>query len=309
MKEGKIEELLFKLQEKGYSGRIVKAEFAHVLQEEIRGRRTSGLFDEEFFGEERYREELSGYSVSPLEALSNAKSIIIVAASQPRVGLVFTYHGKPHSVVIPPHYARDTDYKIESIIRGIAPRLHLKLAVLPLKLLAVRSGLGEYGRNNLCYVPQMGSFHRLVAFYLDIPCAEGSFTEPKMMEKCKLCQACTRGCPTRAITADRFLIHAERCLTFHNERSTRFASWIDPTWHNCLIGCLVCQKVCPENLGYLNLVENGGTFSEEETNLILKFTSTERLPSETVFKLKRLDMLAYSNVVGRNLDVLLRRRR
>jgi hypothetical protein len=72
---------------------------------------------------------------------------------------------------------------------------------------------------------------------------------------------------------------------------------------------MVCQKVCPENRAFRDLGENGGTFSEEETNLILKSTSTERLPSETVSTLKRLDMLAYSNVLARNLAALFQRRR
>jgi epoxyqueuosine reductase len=309
MEEGSVEEFLLELRERGYSARIVPAESARALFEEIQAHRTSGHFSVEFFREDRYGEELSGYSANPCEVLPNAKSIVVAAASQPRVTLTFTLHGKPLPVVIPPHYARGTDHSVEVVLRRIVPHLRMKLAVLPLKLLAVRSGLGEYGSNNLCYVPGMGSYHRLVAFYTDIPCPDGDFTESKMMETCKLCRACIRACPTHAITSGRFLIHAERCLTFHNERSTPFASWIDPTWHNCLIGCMVCQKVCPENRAFRDLGENGGTFSEEETNLILKSTSTERLPSETVSTLKRIDMLAYSNVLARNLAALFQRRR
>jgi epoxyqueuosine reductase len=40
------------------------------------------------------------------------------------------------------------------------------LSLLPLKSLAVRSGLAAYGRNNVCYVPGMGSFLELVGLYM-----------------------------------------------------------------------------------------------------------------------------------------------
>ena len=90
---------------------------------------------------------------------------------------------------------------------------------MPLKALAVCSGLGAYGRNNICYVPCMGSFCQLVAFYAEAPGEEAAWGEPRMMARCETCEACRVHCPTGAIAAERFLLHAERCLVFHNERA------------------------------------------------------------------------------------------
>jgi len=89
---------------------------------------------------------------------------------------------------------------------------------LPLKILAVRSELASYGKNNISYIPGMGSFYRLIAFYSDFPCQEDIWLEPQMMKHCHNCSACLDNCPTGAITSGGFLLHAERCITFHNER-------------------------------------------------------------------------------------------
>lgn len=53
--------------------------------------------------------------------------------------------------------------------------------------------------------------------------------------------ACLIECPTGAIGKDRFLLHAERRLVFHNERpaGVPFPDWIDPAWHNALFGCTI----------------------------------------------------------------------
>ena len=124
------------------------------------------------------------------------------------------------------------------------------------------------------------------------------------MKSCQGCQACSRACPTGAIVHDRFLIRAERCITFHNERPNEFPDWIDPSWHNCLEGCMRCQKVCPENANFRDWVEGDHAFSEEETNCILKSTPPDRLPPETARKLAQLSLLEDTHLLGRNLKAL-----
>ena len=114
-----------------------------------------------------------------------------------------------------------------------------------------------------------------------------------MMAACQNCAACLRHCPTGAISSERFLLHAERCLVFHNERpgDVPFPDWIDPAWHNCLEGCMHCQWICPENKRFRDWVEDKEEFSEEETELILRGGPPERLSKETIGKLERLDIL------------------
>ncbi|HAA85103.1 MAG TPA: hypothetical protein DCE14_01985 [Kosmotogaceae bacterium] len=120
-------------------------------------------------------------------------------------------------------------------------------AALPEKLLAARTGLAGYGRNNITYVPKAGSYHRLVALYTDMPCEDYEWQSPSRLDECKNCSACIRSCPTGCIVEERFLINASRCLTYFNESRRPFPSWVNSKWHNAIIGCLKCQMICPAN--------------------------------------------------------------
>ena len=128
-----------------------------------------------------------------------------------------------------------------------------------------------------------------------------------MMERCQTCQACLRNCPTGAITGERFLLHAERCITFHNEEpgDVPFPAWMDPSWHNCLVGCLHCQSICPENKDVLAWIEDGAEFTAHETALLLDGVSLDRLPATTAEKLQHWDLVDLVDVLPRNLKVLL----
>lgn len=84
--------------------------------------------------------------------------------------------------------------------------------LLPQKLLAARSGLVEYERNNITYVQGMGSFMRLTAVYSDMQIESDYWQEPKMMTRYQDCNLCQKSCPTAAVSSDRFLLHAEKSL-------------------------------------------------------------------------------------------------
>ena len=147
----------------------------------------------------------------------------------------------------------------------------------------MRSGLAEYGRNNITYVPGMGSFHRLTTLYSDFPADEDNWQELSAMKSCVGCKACINTCPTGAIPTDHFLLSVERCITFHNEHPGEipFPEWMDQSWHNCLVGCLHCQKACPVNKNVIQWTEPGPVFTEDETRLILSGMKLEELPHST----------------------------
>jgi epoxyqueuosine reductase len=303
-----VQALYTQLEERGYKGRLVSIQYLRALQGEIEASYRLGLFDEEF-----YQERLTEFKFSPPDSLPEARSLIVVAVPQPQIRVTFTWNEARVSLIVPPTYLhwRETDKRVEQLLAGVlrAQGYRVAQAALPKKLLAVHSGLGTYGRNNICYVDGMGSFHRLVALYSDFPCQEDNWQELRMMESCQNCSACLRHCPTGAITADRFLLHAERCLTFRNEKpgDVPFPTWLDPSWHNCLVGCMYCQRVCPQNKEFLGWVEEGAEFSAEETALLLQGAAFERLPTETVKRLQRFDLIDLLDVIPRNLGAFLDR--
>jgi epoxyqueuosine reductase len=302
-----LTELLHALAEKGYRGRILPIERLRDLQEEIEDQHRQGLFDEEF-----YQECLAWFKFSPPNDLPDARSLIVVAVPQPQIRFTFTWNGKAIRLIVPPTYLHggEVDKQVEDFVAGILGTRGYRVvkAALPEKLLAAHSGMGTYGRNNVCYVEGLGSFHRPVALYSDLPCSEDTWQESRMMERCQTCQACLHACPAGAITAERFLIHAERCITFRNEKpgSVPFPAWMDPAWHNCLVGCMICQRVCPENSAVLQWIEEGTEFSAEETALLLEGVAPDQLPAALVEKLQRWDLMDLLDLLPRNLGALLR---
>ena len=70
---------------------------------------------------------------------------------------------------------------------------------------------------------------------------------------------------------------------------------------------MVCQKVCPANKNFRKGVVEGPVFSETETTAVLQGNSSKQFPQGAVEKLERLDLIGYAKVLGRNLDVLIRK--
>jgi epoxyqueuosine reductase len=300
------EKLFDKIENRGWKGRMVPVGHVADLREAICGSHQQGLFDEAV-----YQELFSFFSFDPPVELPGAKSIIIVAVPTPQVRLTFHWQGGPRPVVTPPtyvNYARRTK-DVQTALAGWLKEEGYGLAGerLPLKTLAVCSGLGEYGRPNICFVPGMGSFLQLVGAFTDLPCDSDPWREPKALALCETCKACRKSCPTGAIPEDRFLIRAERCLTYHNEAAADFPGWIDPSWHHCLVGCMRCQTACPENRGVLDWFEDRGEFSEHETNLLMERVSFDRLPALTQGKLKSLELNEEYVRLCRNLSMVLSR--
>ena len=291
-----------KLEERGYRGMVVPIEYIAQLKYEIEECSSQGKIDTGLY--EKY---LTHFAFAVTTSLPRACSIIITAAPQPQRKITFHFNGHTYLFIIPPTYYADTDNQIRNMLQNILNSNDYQLypAVLPLKLLAVYSGIAKYGKNNIAYVEGLGSFVRLKAFLSDMPTGRSDWLEPRVMKECDRCKACLNECPTRAIIPDRFLIHAERCITFLNERREEFPRWVDSAWHNSLIGCMKCQLVCPVNKRFIKWVEEGEDFNEAETQLIFNGVPLDRIPPETAHKLNRGYMLEYLDVLPRNLRALL----
>ena len=291
------------LKQKGYAAKIVSISHLDDLKEEINRHHNQGVLDEAL-----YQAYLAGFEFGIPANFPDAKSLVITSVPHPQQRVNFNFKGRSYHLTVPPTYSHETDKIVENILSDILkPKgFNLYPAAVPQKLLAVRSGLAKYGKNNITYIEGMGSFYRLKTFLSDLPTIEDIWFESQLLEQCNTCDAGVKECPTDAIVPHRFLIQAEQCLTFHNERPNEFPDWIKLSWHNCLIGCMVCQLACPANKRFFNWFEEEGSFTEEETELILKGTSPKQLPHATVEKLEKFYLLDQMDVIPRNLDVLIK---
>jgi epoxyqueuosine reductase len=302
------QDLIRALNERGYRAGVVKIERLGELRKEIETRYAEGSFDDRF-----YRNRLSGFVYTPQEDSLQAKSIIVIAAAQPHFRFVFESDGERIPVIVPAtylHWGRTEEQFYDVLSNALSVHgYRVTRATLPKKLLAVRSGLSEYGRNNITYVAGLGSYYWLSAFYSDLPCEQDEWREPRMMERCEDCVACVNVCPTGAISPGRFLLRAERCIAYFSEEPTDvpFPDWFEPGLYECLVGCMYCQRICPENKEITEWIEDGAEFTADETNLLLDGTAPEHLPDRTVNKLNGSDLIAYYYALPRNLKVLLER--
>ena len=295
-------ELIRQLDARGYQARLVGIDRVSDLSDTIKRLNQQGCFDAEF-----YRKELTANLIFDHSSLMpEARSVIILAYPQSPTRVRFG----AHVVVIPPTYIyRDIwQGSLRAVTEILQPSgFKATRARLPLKLLATSSGLGRYGRNNICYIPEIGSFHRLGAFYTDLPCPSDDWGEPQTMALCHSCRLCQQACPTGAIIDTRFMIDASRCLTYFNEHEDDFPNWVKPEWHNAAIGCMKCQENCPLNRGILNTIRDfPESFTEKETLAIAQKVPFQELPEETRRKLNELCLGDDYTVVARNIAYLCR---
>jgi len=297
-----MDPIIRELKKSGFQARTVSISRLPELKEAIVSRYVKGKFLETF-----YRERLTDFRFEPPESLPGARTIIIAAFPQPKLRVMFHFEGKPFPFYIPPTYLYYPNLTAEELLNAILQPAGYRLArtSLPLKLLATRSGLGSYGRNNICYVAGLGSYHRLMAFYSDYPTPEEHWQPAGLMDRCQNCRACLDNCPTEAISTDRFLLHAERCLTYLNEKPGDFPAWVKPSFHNALVGCLYCQDVCPENMPFRRWIETREEFSEEEGLLLLQGGRPEKLPLSIRKRLQNLDFMDYLELLPRNIRAVM----
>ena len=289
------------LRKSGYQSVIVSTDHVVDLRDTIEGGRRAGLIDAGV-----YTQYVSYFEKMQRQEIGWARSIIAVAVPRPMLELVFNIDGKRKSGIIPPTYEHSIDGILAKDLEDfLRPRgFAVSPASLPQKLLAVRSGLAKYGKNNITYVQGMGSFYRLLSFYTDLACDSDTWLEPQMLDECARCTACMKKCPTGAIDSERFQLHAELCLTYYNESSEPFPEWIKKTWHHCLIGCLNCQRFCPLNKDVRSWTVPFGEFTEEETGLLLNGVPKKDLPAGLVSKLEYTSLLDDPVMLARNLRTI-----
>jgi len=294
--------LISHLERQGFKGAVVSLHHIKDLQ-----LRMENLFGDKNLSKDLYKRYLSQINFHIPESIPETGSIIIVAAQQPKVLVEFKLNGQVFSFIIPPTYSTETDKEVIECITGFLNKHGYNIinAILPEKPLAVQSGLAAYGRNNIAYINGWGSFFRLTTYYSDMPIKSDNWNDFVLMDRCTNCNACIIKCPTNAICHNEIRIRAERCLTFMNEGPDDFPEWVDSSWHQCLIGCMVCQDICPANKKFSGDAEYGYSFTKAETTMILLESSKDTITDETANKLKKLGMFEEYKAFRRNLRVLL----
>jgi epoxyqueuosine reductase len=232
-------------------------------------------------------------------------SIVLIAIPHPFYAKVeLEWQGKKyHCLSLVMSDFDNTDKYLNDFV--VSKNYHINSAPnLPLKRLAVQSGLAVYGRNNICYIEGMGSSFSFNAYFSDIPCENDSWIKPQLADTCAKCNACINNCPTGAISPDRFLINNEKCLSYLNESAEEFPDWLPKSAHHSIYDCLKCQVSCPMNKSNVNNIIGPIKFSEEETDILLSGKSFATYPSTLKPKAKLLGLHQWPDGIPKNLKMI-----
>jgi epoxyqueuosine reductase len=108
------------------------------------------------------------------------------------------------------------------------------------------AGLGWTGKNTCLIHPKFGSWNFLAVIVtsLEVPADQVPFTVP---DRCGSCRRCLDACPTQALI-EPYQMDATRCISYLTiEHRDEIAEELLGGMGRQILGCDICQDVCPWN--------------------------------------------------------------
>jgi len=192
----------------------------------------------------------------PQELLPGAKTALLFVSNYKKPSLPFV---EDQGLIA--SYARGRDYhqvhqrRIKKMIRWLSDITGKEVSArgfsdskpIMEKALAVKAGLGWFGKNTLLIHRRFGTFILLsgILTTLEIPIP----TVPDLrLPKCGSCTKCLDICPTGALSSP-YILEASRCLSYHLiESKGSLPDEIKEKNPGYAFGCDLCQDVCPHNV-------------------------------------------------------------
>lgn len=181
--------------------------------------------------------------------LPTARSVLVLAAPYARKE---TPRGPVPGRIA--RYAQGRDYhnvlrrrmrKLEAFLREAGHDARASVDTLPVfeRAWAERAGVGFVGKNCCVIVPGLGSH----VFLACVVTSADLVADAPMARRCGRCTACLDACPTDAFAGAREL-DARRCISYLTiEHDGPIDPSLRPGMGAWMLGCDVCQDVCPYN--------------------------------------------------------------
>jgi epoxyqueuosine reductase len=226
--------------------------------------------------------------VNPADLVDGSKSVISVLLNyytekkqeDPEAPVISKYAlGKDYHYILKERLLKLLVF-IQTELSPCNGRVFVDSAPLLEKALAKESGLGWIGKNTLLIHPRMGSFLFIGELVLDL---ELEYDLPFGNNLCGSCSRCMDSCPTSAIIAPMHL-DARKCLSYLTiETKEAIPEALTKKLSNRLVGCDICQEVCPWN-------------SKAHQHDITEFHPKQELLDMTCEDWKRLEKPVYNKL-------------
>jgi len=119
-------------------------------------------------------------------------------------------------------------------------------SILPLKLAAIRAGLGWQGKHSLLISKKFGTYLALGGILTDADLDHNTVEEP---DRCRKCDKCQKACPMVAL--DRpYVLNVKKCLSYQLQVDD-LSEKARTVMENRVGDCEICQDSCPWNVKHI----------------------------------------------------------
>jgi epoxyqueuosine reductase len=245
----------------GLSGLGIKTMQNNSLSEKIRHLADSIGIDAMGFAE---ASEFSDYALKnskrrdPKLSLPNAKTIIVAGIYIGAVTLpVWTnpWYGRTSRLYLSEFFL-DVVKPLEPIVGFLKNAGYQAIvcegskkegSILPLKLAAIRAGLGWQGKHSLLISKKYGTFLALGGIITN---ADLEHNAQEESDRCRNCDKCQKACPLAALDQP-YQLNMKKCMSYQLQNDN-LPEQIQIAMENRIGDCEICQQACPWNRKHLD---------------------------------------------------------
>ncbi len=122
-----------------------------------------------------------------------------------------------------------------------------KGSVLPLKLAAIRAGLGWQGKQSLLISKKYGTFLALGGIITNADLEHNTKEEPN---RCRECDKCLKACPLAALD-EPHVLNVKKCMSYLLQVESLPQKAVS-AMENRVGDCEICQQACPWNRKHID---------------------------------------------------------
>ncbi|HWQ06949.1 MAG TPA: hypothetical protein VN453_06965 [Feifaniaceae bacterium] len=164
------------------------------------------------------------------------------------LALILPYRPYPDSVPVSGNYPSSNAayHASNKLIRALNEHgVRAKRAYVPIRELLIRSGIGVPLKNGLTNIHGYGTRFCVQTLLIDLPEAAFTPVQTPVEPPCAKCHACERACPSKAISASGY--DYAKCARAYMGGEP-MEDWVMDAMAS-MLGCELCQSVCPCNRG------------------------------------------------------------